>query len=142
MSVSWKAAITGIAAFVARGANGVSWRESPLRIRYHQAQQRGGELLLRVFGFVQPSQLDWIQQLLDLFLGERVLLADNLQDALAALARLDSELGSLFVADDRIERGGEANGRFHVMREHFLVHRDAIDTLVAEQLRRIEKEAL
>ena len=58
------------------------------------------------------------------------------------LRRLGGELGGLVVAQDRIERGDDANGRFHVMREHFLVHRDAIDALGAEQLRRIEEEAL
>ena len=54
-------------------------------------------------------------------LGENVLLADDLEDALAALVGLVRQLGGLLVAQDRIERGDDADRRLHVVREHLLV---------------------
>src|SRR5215510_7691222 len=62
-----------------------------------------GRLVL-VLALVQVRQLDRVQEVLDLLLGERLLLADDLEDALAALVRLVRELGRLVVAEHRVQR--------------------------------------
>src|SRR5436190_2983680 len=99
-------------------------------------------LLLLVFAGVEIGELRRIEQILDLSLGEDVLLANDLENALAALVGLVGELGRLVVADDRVERGDDADRGFHVVLEHLLVHRDAVDAAGAEELGDVEQQML
>src|SRR5262249_59668345 len=61
------------------------------------------------------------QDLVDLRIGEDLLFAHDLEDALARLQRLGRQLGSLVVTDDGIERRHGPDARVHVMLEHVLV---------------------
>src|SRR3954463_4549704 len=97
---------------------------------------------LRIDAAVEIGQLDRIEQIGDLLLGEDLLFADDLQDPLAALVGLGGELGGLVVADDRIERRHDADGGLRVVLQHLFVQRDAVDALGAERLRGGEEEML
>ena len=92
-----------------------------------------GYFLLVLASLIEIRQLHRVEQVLDLRLGQDLLLADDLEDPLAALVGLVGQLGRLLVAEHRIERGHDADRRLHVVREHLLVHRDAVDALGAER---------
>src|SRR5690242_12849654 len=77
--------------------------------------------LVLVLALVQVRELDWVQQVLDLVLGQDLLLADHLEDALAALVGLGRQLGRLLVADHGIERGHDADRGLHVVLELGLI---------------------
>src|SRR5262249_11508960 len=85
------------------------------------------ESLLLVQRRIEIGQLDRIEQVLDLILGQDLLLPDDLENALAALVGLVCQLGGLVVTDHRIERGDDAHRGLEVVLEHFLVHCDAVD---------------
>src|SRR5262245_3771660 len=57
-----------------------------------------GSLLLVLAG-IEVRQLDRVEQVLDLVLGQDLLLPDDLEDALAALVGLVRQLGRLVIAD-------------------------------------------
>src|SRR5436190_2479564 len=59
-------------------------------------------LLGRVFRLVEVRELHRVEEILDLSLGQHLVLPDDLEDALAALVRLVRELGGLLVPDDGV----------------------------------------
>src|SRR5215471_20860838 len=62
-----------------------------------------GPVSVLVLALVQIRQLDRVEEVFDLVLGQDLLLADHLEDALAALVGLGGELGRLLVADHRVQ---------------------------------------
>src|SRR5262245_47927581 len=96
----------------------------------------------RINASVEVGELHGIEQVLNLRFREHLLLADDLEDALAARVGFARELRSLLVADDGIERRHDADGRLHVVREHLAVDGDAVDALLAQRLRPREQNVL
>src|SRR5215831_18829476 len=70
-----------------------------------------------VLALVEIRQLDRIEKILDLVFGEHLLLADDLEDALAALVRLSGQLARLLVADHRVQGGDDPDRGLHVVLE-------------------------
>ena len=72
-------------------------------------------LLSRIGILIEIGQLDRIEQVVDLCFRQDFLLADDLEDSFAALVGFVRELRRLLVAEDRIERGDDADRGFHVV---------------------------
>src|SRR5687767_11851110 len=83
-----------------------------------------------------------VEDLVELFVGQDVLLADQLHDALAVLQRLGRKLGGLVVADDGIEGRHGPDAELDIVLEDVRVGGDAVDAERAQRPRRVDQERL
>src|SRR4029077_20184677 len=78
----------------------------------------------------------------DLLLRQNPLLANQFEDPAAALCRLRRQLGGALVADDRVQRGDGTDTEIDVMAADVGIGGDALDTVHAQRLRRVDEQRL
>ena len=109
--------------------HGQSFREFARGAASKRAESLRNELRILVFALVEPSELYRIKQLLDLGFRQDLLLANDSQNATAALVGFDGQFRCFFMTRDGIKRRNDADCGFHVVFESFLVHGDSIHTI-------------
>src|SRR5678816_1281873 len=88
------------------------------------------------------SQCGWVEDLIDLLVGEDVLAADELDDPLPGLHRFGGELGRALVPDDRVQRRDGPDAVLDIALEDVRVRRDPLHAVLPECARGIDQQRL
>src|SRR5438477_5164111 len=86
-------------------------------------------LFLLIFRSIEASQLDRIEQVLDLLFCQDLFFANDFENSLVVRVGLARQFGGLLVSQDRVESGDNAYRCLHIPFQDFFVYCDGFDAL-------------